>query len=251
MPETAAIAANKIILGTMRLHERDRSINEWVRFFEAVYEMGVCTLHSSLEYDSFPLLTEILAGLKVNSPSIKFRHIVKLANPSFDDNSYSPEKLSIALSIYQAKLKSEHIADIQWMWRQGLSDDASRAASFIANQHLLAEQSQALRDAGTIDRFLCFPYTPSFAAIAMNVAAIDGLVVYRNRHETEYDDAISVGANIGKPTIIIRPLNAGKILQEHTQSARDSLHFALDKPGIESAILSSGDLVHLRQLIEN
>src|SRR3546814_10700051 len=44
--------AKGLILGTMRLHEIDRTVDQWLGFFATAFRLGVRTIHSSLEYRS-------------------------------------------------------------------------------------------------------------------------------------------------------------------------------------------------------
>src|SRR3546814_13249080 len=66
--------AKRLILGTMRLHEIDRTVDQWLGFFATAFRLGVRTIHSSLEYDSFPLLREILGRLRREHRDVEFRH---------------------------------------------------------------------------------------------------------------------------------------------------------------------------------
>jgi hypothetical protein len=250
MPKSSGIAASKITIGTMRLHERNRNVREWVWFFEAAYEMGVRKMHSSSEYESYPILVEILKTLKQTKPAIQFRHIVKLANPSFDELGFSSARLTQLISQYQHSLKSDCVSDIQWMWRQDLANEKSRLNSFQSSFSVIEDTVVKAKEQFLIERFLCFPYSTDFAALALNCNSIDGLVVYRNHQETEYDAFIDESQTLGKPVIVIRPFNGGRVLDDSQFSPKECLAFALDKPAIESAIISSGNIDHVRQLIE-
>lgn len=250
MRDGEKVAAQKIIFGTMRLNEVERSIAEWVCFFQSIYERGITTIHSSSEYDSFPLLREILNQLRQDSPAVDFRHIVKLADPSFDDSEFSPERLGQTINLYRQALGADHIEDIQWMWRHDLRDDVRRQREFRRTALTISESVSHLKDSRRIGRFLCFPYSSAFADCALDVDAIDGIVVYRNTLELEYDAAIERAHSMGKAAIIIRPFAAGKNLADANKTALGQLKFALTKPGIESAILSSNNLAHIDQLVE-
>lgn len=240
----------RIVLGTMRLHEAQRSVGEWVEFFVAAHRLGVTTLHSSSEYESFPLFCEILSRLARDAPDVRFRHMVKLGEPHFDEADFEPKRLSERIDCYRDALRVDCIADVQWMWRGGLDNDPVRISRFLARQSPIADGVDALKVGGRIGRFLCFPYTPPFAQAALDVAAVDGLVVYRNVQEREYDDAIDGAAARAKPSVVIRPFNAGKAFDGRGPGPLALLRLALDKPGIESAILSTSSIDHVEQLIE-
>jgi aryl-alcohol dehydrogenase-like predicted oxidoreductase len=249
MHEAVVIASDKIILGTMRLLEHNRTVSEWSNFFEDVYDLGIRTLHSSSEYDSFPLLCEILGSLKRSNPSIRFRHIIKLANPSFDEDGFSLPRLKHAIGNYRNRLQSDRIEDVQWMWRNNLSDENQRLADFSKSVSTITEAIFTLKSQALINRFFCFPYTTEFGQMAIEVPAVDGLVVYRNYEEILYDTLIDVCAERNKAAIIIRPFNGGATLRNRIDTPKSNLAFAINKPAIESAIISSGNLDHIRQLI--
>ena len=139
---------------------------------------------------------------------------------------------------------------LQWMWRNSLDDDDARVAAFEHAYEALADTADTLRQNGSIGRLLCFPYTPQFAFAAIDSAAVDGLAVYRNVMETDYDGCIAKAHDAGKPTLVIRPLNAGKALSHGDTSARALFDGALDCPGIEAGIVSTSAIAHLRALLD-
>lgn len=240
----------RLIYGTMRLHEVDRSVSDWVTFFIEMRNLGVTKLHSSSEYDSYPLLCEILRQLAIVEPTLLFQHIVKLAEPSFDDVGFDGERLKQKIHTYRKELGAGQIDDIQWMWRHDLKNDEDRILQFEKAADHISEVSQSLKEAGCIKRFLCFPYSISFAETAIDRPGVDGLAIYRNRQETEYDAAVRKCKKLDKTAIAIRPLNAGRVLEEEDGSARESFDFALDLEPLEAGIVSSSNMAHLRQLLD-
>lgn len=231
----------------MRLHEVERGVDDWAEFFAQAHAMGVDTLHSSTEYDSFPLFAEVLARLREMHPEIRFRHVVKLADPHFGEAGFDRARLGVRVKEYLDRLGIDQVDDVQWLWRNALDDDATRVSDFRAAASGIGTAVADLKREGLVGRLLCFPYSPAFAQEAVATAAIDGLVVYRNVDETEYDPAIHACAAAGKPCLIIRPFLAGKVIER--RSPGQLLAFALDKPAIEAAILSTSSLDHLADLI--
>jgi len=248
MPDLPGAPPARIVLGTMRLHESGRSAEEWADFFLAAHDLGVTTLHSSTEYESFLLFRAILERLAARAPQARFRHMVKLGAPHFDEDAFDADRLHARVEDYRTRLGADCIADVQWMWRHGVQDDASRIERFLAAAPDIARAAQTLKDKGWIERLLCFPYTPAFAAAAVDCRAIDGLAVYRNTEETGYDAAIDRAGALGKACVVIRPFFGGKLL-EHGADAVALLRFALDKPAIESAVVSCSKLDRLEALI--
>ncbi len=245
---SAPIAPSRIILGTMRWTDVERSAADWAGFLEAVHDLGITTLHSSSEYDTFPLLCSALAELRLASPDIAFRHVVKLADPHFGEDGFDAARLESRIDTYRTALAVDCIDDIQWMWRQRLDDDAQRIADMTAQADAIAAARDRLVGAGKIGRLLCFPYSPAFGQAVVATGAIDGLVVYRNGSERSDDVAIVAAAKQTLPTLIIRPFHAGALLAEGADP-RALLADALGLTGIEAAILSSNSIDHLGQLV--
>jgi hypothetical protein len=243
------IAPSRIILGTMRWTDADRTAADWAGFLEAVYGLGISTLHSSSEYDTFPLLCVALAELRSTRPEIGFRHVVKLADPHFGEDGFDAGRLEARVDVYRSALGVDRIDDIQWMWRQRLDDDAQRIADMTAQADAIAAARDHLVRTGKIGRLLCFPYSPAFGQSVVATGAVDGLVVYRNASERADDVAITAAAGRHLPTLIIRPFHAGALLADGADP-RAMLADALDLTGIEAAILSSNSIDHIGQLVQ-
>ena len=93
--------SKRMVLGTMRMHETGNTPSALAKFLVAIHERGVRSLHSSFEYDSFPLLCETLKELNRNSSSCKFRHVVKLAEPTFNESGFNATRLQDRLERYR------------------------------------------------------------------------------------------------------------------------------------------------------
>jgi hypothetical protein len=245
---TDTLARQSLALGTMRMLEVERSETEWLDFLLKVHALGLQSLHSSVEYDSFPLISSLLSyGSKTESfPA--FRHIAKLAEPSFDDGDFDASRLRSKVETYLRALSTPTLHDLQWMWRKSLNEDAQRVSQFERQLDRIAQEVSRLKRDGLIERFFCFPYSVAFGRKALEHEAVDGLIVYRNVQETEYDPLIDRSYELSKPCHIIRPFNAGAALGPDKRTHVEHLTFALDKPAIESAILSSNSIEHLAQL---
>jgi hypothetical protein len=242
--------ASHIVLGTMRMAEGSMGPAEWSAFFQAVHQLGIRSLHSSHEYDSFGLFCATLALLRRDAPAVAFRHVVKLAAPSFDDDGFSADALRGQIEGYRTALGTDAVHDVQWMWRHSLSDEALRLNLAKAAMTAISEASDTLKEQGLIERFFCFPYTTCFADLVLDGDLGDGLIVYRNLAEREFDSQLDICAERRKTAIIIRPFHAGALVTEGALDARDLLTQALDHRAIESAILSTSSLPHLEQLID-
>ena len=243
------VTHSTIALGTMRLTDVDRRLPEWVKFFTEIQSIGIDTLHSSVEYESFPLLCSILSACHRSSNFTPFRHIVKIAEPSFDDAEFDADRLDAKIDAYCADLGTDMIADVQWMWRASLSDDALRITDFERQRSSIAAAVKKLKTAKKISRFFVFPYSVTFAQRAIEQDFVDGLIVYRNVEETEYDSVIERCGVLSKSCIIIRPFNAGAVFLQDRRSPPELLEYALNKSSIDQAIISSNSIEHLTSLV--
>ncbi|WP_343347847.1 hypothetical protein WJT74_05600 [Sphingomicrobium sp. XHP0239] len=231
------MAPRKIIAGTMRLLEHDRDTAGWGEFYGALWDLGVRKLHVSHEYDSWSQTCAIFAELRRRRPDVAFDVVAKLAAPHFDEDGFDGDRLRHRIEEYCEGLGIETIADLQWMWRPGLDDDPSRIDAMRDDAKAIEAEIAALKKEGAIGRFLCFPYTLDFALEALDTLPLDGLVVYRNALETELDPAIDRAHLRDLPTLVIRPFAAGKALDGDVSPTSQFSH-ALDRPGVEAAIVS-------------
>ena len=223
----------------------------WVeKFLTEVFKRGVITLHSSSEYDSFNLVCDALARIRRNAPEVQFRHIVKLAEPSFDDNTFVPDRLQKKVDAYCRALGCDRIDNVQWMWRRDLDADPSRVVAFRRAAATISESAKRLKDSGQIGRWFCFPYSLPFGGEAVLEAEFDGLVIYRNRTERQFEPLLDEMVSRNKACFIIRPFLGGELLAVGAATPRQQLDASLDHPAIEGAILSTSNLAHLDELLD-
>ncbi|WP_337658939.1 hypothetical protein [Sphingorhabdus sp. Alg231-15] len=240
---------SKLILGSMRLLESDWTLKQWVEFFVKIHGLGIEKIHSSMEYESFDLFRAIIQMLNDERPDVCFDHIVKIGNPHFDEASFQYEKLLSSIQSYCTALNTDKIGDLQWMWRSNLNDDEKRISLFQKETDAIAKAAETLKREGLIDRVLCFPYSPAFAFAAVEADGIDGLAVYRNINEPEYEPALARCGELGKDAIIIRPFAAGSLVNGEKGSPKSLFDESLDMPAIEAAIVSSSNLDHIAELV--
>jgi hypothetical protein len=249
MPDKASIGPEKIIFGTMRLAEGERTAEQTADYFAALHDLGIRTIHSSHEYESFPLVTDALQVMARREPRRSFRHMVKLAEPSFDDDDrFSADRLSRRIDHYRRALDADMLDDVQWMWRRKLDEDPGRIADFAADADAIGEAVEKERARGSIARLFCFPYTPDFAASAIGRDWVDGLAVYRNVEERDYDSALGQASAAAKTAVVIRPFFGGKLVAGADPA--ELLAAALDGPAIEAAVLSTNSIAHMRALLD-
>lgn len=244
-----SILPENIVFGSMRMLEHDYSLEHWVDLFQDLYDSGVTTFHSSNEYESFALFCEALAVFQKKNPEMRIKHIVKIAEPHFHINSFDANLLEEKINEYCRHLNVSTIDVVQWMWRGDLQDNAAREQLFEEYYPEMEKAILYLKQSNKINQFCCFPYNVEFALSAIKKEHIDGLIVYRNVIEQEYDTALELAAKLNKKSYILRPLNAGKALNIENQSPKSLVQWALDFPNIEGAIISISSISRLKEII--
>lgn len=245
-----SVSASRITLGTMRFSADRHAVDKWAQFLVNAYDLGIQRLHISDEYESWPLFLQSLTAARKISNSIRFRYIAKLGEPHFDQPSFDAKRFEQRIDRYCVQLGINHLDDVQWMWRAHLDKDGDRCADFIAQDYSIRICIEKLKRSGKIGRFLCFPYSTNFASLAIDSDFIDGLTVYRNTQEKDFETHLDQCQVKSKIAHVIRPFFAGTTLNLGALSPRQQLIQVLDKPAIETAILSTGNIAHLRDLLE-
>lgn len=242
---------SNIVFGSMRMYEYDYSNQHWVNLFNVMYEKGINIHHVSNEYESFNLYCDVLKEFNNIYPEKRIKHIVKLAEPHFDSNIFVPELLLLKINEYRQALQIENeLFGIQWMWRGSLSDDLSRCKQFNDSEIQIKNYISFLKREKLIERFYVFPYSIIFAQAVLKIENVyndffDGFIVYRNYMELEYDTILDESK---KSNLILRPLNAGKTLDE--QNAKDSFLFALSHKNVSAGIISISSVAKLNEIYD-
>jgi aryl-alcohol dehydrogenase-like predicted oxidoreductase len=241
--------AGQLIFGTMRMTEERQSAAEWQALIAYGRERGIAGFHSSDEYEGFPLFCELLK--KTVTAGDDIRHVVKLAEPSFDDAAFDAGRLGSRIDAYRQAFGIDRIADVQWMWRRDLRDEPRRLAEIADTQARTSDAFAAFRERGIVGRFLCFPYSIGAAELAVDAGGLDGLVVYRNLQERDFDPLLDRCVESGLSALAIRPFFAGATLEQSVLSARAQFDFVLSHPAVEAAIVSCSSQAHLDELIDD
>jgi hypothetical protein len=237
----------KIILGTMRLDSNTKSAHYWADLLNFAFENGIHKLHCSDEYESYPLLIEILKILRRDFPKCQFEFIVKLAEPHFGNTKFNSEKFHSRIRSYLEDLQIDTISSIQWMWRGDLSEEADRLDGFERFQEIFNQEVTLAKSRGMTNKIHCFPYTRKFAEIALSSRCVDGLAFYRNPNETEFDEFLPLLESANKTALVIRPFAAGK-LTNSTQT-KSLIEYSSELQCVEGIILSCSSKKHLEQCI--
>lgn len=237
----------RIICGTMRMVDVERSVPEWVEFLAYLHDRSITTLHSSAEYDSFPLLCQVLAAFRQQYPKKQFQHVVKLAVPHFQETGFSATQLNTKVAEYCQQLHITTIDIVQWMWRADLEQDAARCQNFAVQSPEIAQAVAELKATHSIRQFMCFPYTQDFAEQALKYDFVDGLMAYHNHLEPEYENAFAQVASLNKVGIAIRPFAAGQAFNNGL-SAMQLLDNTLQKSGIDHVVVGLSSQAHVEAI---
>jgi hypothetical protein len=233
----------------MRMTDQRRDVNAWVEFLTTLYENGVDTLHSSMEYESFQLLTEVIRLISKKSKSIKFKHYVKLADPSFNEEYQSYTRIRKRLEEYTILLNCSQIESVQWMWRNNLKDDKLRVLRFTESLKELEVEVSKIKNDGLVNGFMCFPYTIDFGMAALESDVIDGYMVYWNPNEMEFQPLLEEAYKKSKDVYSIRPLAAGSLIQSTDWNVNSLIKFSYNHPCIKGTIVSISEEKHLFEIL--
>ena len=241
-------AASKIVLGTMRMDPGRQSVEYWAGLVLHASCLGVSRLHCSDEYANFHFLLRVLEVARRSRPRVSFEFIVKLADPHFGEGDFDAGRLQARIDAYRAALRVDRLDCVQWMWRGDLKDEPGRLRGFSAAADRLAIAMSRAKDAGTVRTFHCFPYSVGFAATALEHPMIDGLAIYRNPLELEYEPLVSRAGDLGKSLLVIRPFKAGDAL--HGGRAADLIGFSARLAAVDGVVVSCSSKGHLAECVE-
>lgn len=241
------ISLSRLIFGSMRLNEKDLSDSDWQNLLRRSYDLGITTLHSSDEYESFPRFTKIVRELQTEG--LEFKHIVKLGEPHFGSNRFSTQRFNSRLESYCQTLGVEKLDVVQWLWRGDLKDETSRLEGLAVSKESLEQAIETARAKETIGALICFPYTMSFAEAVVTYDWCDGLSIYLNPLETEMQTLLPHLSTQRKSAIAIRPLAAAKALYQN-YSLQDCLTAAFASDSVTAAMVSWSSERQLKSLLE-
>ena len=249
-PEGGAVTPvlSKIVLGTMRMDPGRQSVEHWVQLLSHAHSLGVSRLHCSDEYESFPFLLRVLEAVRCSQPGISLEFVVKLAEPHFGDGDFDAGRLEARIDAYRSALCVDRLDCVQWMWRGDLKDEPGRLRGFFAASERLATAVSRAKDSGAVRAFHCFPYTVGFAASALEHPMIDGLAVYRNPLELEYEPLLFRTGLLGKSILVIRPFKAGDALRGG--EAAGLIEFSTRLLVVYGVVVSCSSPRHLTECVE-
>jgi hypothetical protein len=239
---------SKIVLGSMRMEPQRQGLNDWLNLLSHAHTLGVDRIHCSDEYDTFPFLLTLLDKVHLSLPLADFKFTVKLAEPHFGQTDFEPERLLRRIDDYRKVLQKDQLDCVQWMWRGNLDDKAGRLRGFCESTNRISEVVEHLKLKGIIKTFHCFPYTVEFAKHALENPMVDGLCIYRNPMEVEYDILLAGASAVGKSILVIRPFKAGEAPAKRGYS--ELIKFSARLPVVDGIVVSCSSIRHLEECVQ-
>ncbi|MCI0560874.1 MAG: hypothetical protein MN733_20510, partial [Nitrososphaera sp.] len=218
----------KLAFGSMRMLERSHGARRWANLLRRSAELGVTLWHSSDEYESFELFCETYRLVCRAGFQHIILHVVKLAEPSFQQLEFDQRRLIKRVDSYLMKLGVDRI-NVQWMWRGQLSDDKRRLDSVSSQEAEIQSAFDQLRQEGKIGSVLPFPYTYAFAEWVLGRSWCDGLTCYLNPIEVEMLPLTRVAAATGKSILALRPLAGARAISDN-RSAETCFLWTVTRP---------------------
>jgi hypothetical protein len=238
---------DRFIFGTMRLDKLGPESS--VALVTHMLNKGLRNFHSSQEYASYGIFTETLKrsceAARLDPDALN--HMVKLASPHFGETEINPEAIEAKLQAYRADLDCTSIDRVQWMLRADLKQEPLRHEIFLRDKAQLTQLFDRLKADRRVRRVGCFPYTPSFGALAAKSGCFDFMADYINQDETNYQN---YSPNSGEVRMVaIRPFSAGGGFGKD-RTVADMLRFALNEPGVDAVVASPGSIFHFDELAQ-
>ncbi len=212
-------------------------------FLVDLAHLGFDTHHSSVEYDTSERYRAALTAARAAGAS--FRHVVKIAEPSWDSDRFDPQRFVARVDAECEALGTEHIDTVQWLVRTPEPADVDATAAVLErDRDAIIETFRALAESGRIGQVFGFPYTRPMAEGLVGdrggAPLVDGLTLYLNPEERQWHDLAS-----RVPTVAIRPFAGGAISPDRRRSA---LLDVLSTAGVRSAMVSISSRRHAAEI---
>jgi aryl-alcohol dehydrogenase-like predicted oxidoreductase len=189
-------------------------------------------------------------------PSWHPEHVVKLAEPSFDEQGFDPDRFDRRLESYRVALRTDRVEVVQWMARGTLDDADGRLDRLARDLDLIALTCTSARDSGALATVVGFAYDEREYETMLCAPWCDGLAMYFNAREPGPAGLIDACGRGGRGVVAIRPLAAGSIVsacapETPVRSAVEAaIRFALSHSAVSTAVVSTSRADHLEALVE-
>jgi aryl-alcohol dehydrogenase-like predicted oxidoreductase len=242
----SGVDLSALTFGSMRMEAYPAPDAHWERLLLYLIDAGITSFHSSQEYGSYRRFCRLIKKVRRMRPSVRVRHIVKLAAPNFDERRFHASLFRTQVESELKNLGADTLDVVQWLVRQTSSPNSEERRLAILREALpdLEAEWTALRAEGKVGALTSFPYTPPFAKEVLKPKICNGLTSYLNPAELDYGDLLDGLAARGQGFIAIRPLGAGKF-----RDVRVALRFVLLHPAVASTILSVSSISHAEEAV--
>ncbi len=237
----ANIGLSRICLGTMRL-TGDNGTAANARFLSKLHDLGIDSHHSSWEYDSDQHYVASLT--KAMQSGRRFRHVVKVAEPSWDDMAFNPSRFRTKVQDECDRLGVDHIDVVQWLIRTKDPQNEPVCLELLArDKGIIGETFTSMINEGMIGAVVGFPYLPRIghellANQSNTTPLVDGLSLYLNDQEPAQSASEAIALTQRCPIVAIRPFAGGQIPPEQRMA---SIGRVLDNPRVVCAVVSLTD----------
>ncbi|EWG98256.1 aldo/keto reductase [Halomonas sp. BC04] len=197
------------------------------RAVEAALSGGVNCIHSSGDYGTRWMLSEILA----DHPQRKdIHHIIKMTSPDYEEGEFDPKVLRNDVEEALRDLHTDRIAIVQHLQRgphvpkveaYAEAGDQRRIEALPEIIGPLQETFAELKQEGKVGHLITFPHTMGYAQAALDSGAYEGVAHFLNLIEPEALEILDRLEREGKGFLAIRPLLQGMLTDKRIN--RDSL----------------------------
>lgn len=250
----------------MRLSADSVADSDPVAHLCLLHDAGIDTHHSSHEYDSHQLYLDSLKAARATGR--RFEHIVKLSEPSFDQNHFDGTRLTDLVDRELETLGVDSLASVQWLYRTpDAQDTEGRLAGLRRHAEEISAWAESQLSSGRIRNLSVFPYAMVFASSAAELGISNTPATYLNLAELE--STVLLGRCDG--FIALRPLSGGRLVADSpepddlvdpraaaahlaplspTERAAAALRFPLLHPAVTTTVVSINSPGHLDSVLE-
>ena len=213
---------SNICYGAMRFTAKEQLNDEGSRrgkqALERALERGVNFIHSSYEYGTRWALSDVLES---HPKRHELHHIIKVPTPNFDDDGrFDPAGFRSMVEEALRDLHTDRIDILQHLQRSKPNSDELRIPNIPAVNKPLLDIFEKLRDEGKVGYLTTFPYTPGFAAKALETGVFSGMVAYYNFLEMEMAEFFPGMEERNQSFLCIRPFMGGLLTDRRVDRDR-------------------------------
>lgn len=206
-----------LCFGPMRSATREQKDNDvsraGARALRAALDAGVNFLHSSYEYGTRWMMTDVLRD---HPKRAAIHHVIKLPVPDWDDGGFDEAKFRMRVEEALSELLTDRIAVLQWMWRTRPNDDEHRLPLLSAIIDDVVAAFEKMRDEGKVGYLMTLPYTVPAARAALDTGKFSGLISFYNPIEMELVEFFPELERNNLGFLCIRPLYQGILTDRRT-----------------------------------